>query len=196
MLTTQITVHVTRGGNVRAHHQLVSEGFTPSQLQTNHSQCSEISLNHICIHLLLLIFPCLKPWIVFPNVKVHNLSFYLCISVISTFSSATFTSSVDFIKLLLPLLSASPPLICPGAQKVVVSSDPPVLNLLKVELFFPSRLFGFWSTRDPCAYIGRDGPELNGLAPPSPLLLLRRSVSEHGQLCQAAPPLPTPEVQQ
>lgn len=87
--------------------------------------------------LLLPTFLCLKPWIVFPSVQVHHLSFSLCISVISTFSSAIFTSSVDFIKLLFPLLSASPPLICPGAQKVVVSSDPPVLNLFKAELFFP-----------------------------------------------------------
>lgn len=143
--------------------------------------------------LLLLTFLCLKPWIVFPNVQVHNLGFSLCISVISTFSSATFTSSVDFIKLLFPLLSASPPLICPRAQKVVVSSDPPVLNLFKAELFFSSGLFGPRSTRDPCAYTGGNRPELNAFAP-SPLLLLCTSV--HVQLCQAAPPLPAPVLQQ
>lgn len=137
--------------------------------------------------LLLLTSLCLKPWFVFPN--VHRLGFSLCISVISTFSSATFTSSVDFIKLLFPLLSASPPLICPRAQKVEVSSDPPVLNLFKAELFFPSGLFSPRSTRDPCAYTGGDRPELNGFAP-SPLLLLCTSV--HVQLCQAAPPLPAP----
>lgn len=83
--------------------------------------------------LLLPTFLCLKPWIVFSNVKVS-----LSISVISTFSFATFTLSVDFIKLLFSLLSASPPLICPRAQKVVVSSDPPVLNPFKAKLFFPS----------------------------------------------------------
>lgn len=140
--------------------------------------------------LLLLTFLCLKPWIVFSNVKVS-----LSISVISTFSSATFTLSVDFIKLLFPLPSASPPLISPRAQKVVVSSDPLVLNPFKAKLFFPSGLFGPRSTRDPCVYTGGDRPELNGFAP-SPLLLLCMSVSVPVQLCQAAPHLPAPVVQQ
>lgn len=118
------------------------------------------------------------------------LAFLFWISVISTFSSATFTSSIDFIKLLFPPLSASLPLICPRVQRVLLSSGPSVLNPLQCkELSFPSGLFDLRSSRDPCAYTGRDRPELDSFAL-SPLLLLCTSVSVHLQLCQAAPSLP------
>lgn len=167
---------------------------SPLQLQTTpflmHADHVRALLYSSALAVLLLAFLPLKPWIVFPKVEEHHFGFSFWISVISTFSFATFTSSIDFIKLLFPLFSASFPLICPRVQRVLLSSGPSVLNPLQSKKpSFPSGLFDPRSSRDPCAYTGRDRPELDSFAP-SPLLLLCTSVSVHVQLCQAALSLP------
>lgn len=56
-----------------------------------------------------------------------------------------------------------------------------MLNLLqRKKLSFPSGLFDLRPSRDPCAYTGRDRPELHSFAPPPPPLLCA-SVAVHGQ---------------
>ena len=164
---------------------LDNEDFIPLQLQIT---LSLMHLDHMrallyssALALLLLAFLPPKPWIVSPKVQEHHFGFSFWISVISTFSSATFTSSVDFIKLLFPPLSASLPLICPRVQRVLLSSGPSVINLLQSkEPSFPSGLSDPRSSRDSCAYTGRGRPELDSFAP-SPLLLPCTSVSVHVQ---------------
>lgn len=114
----------------------------PHYLSPMHSGHLRALLYSSTLALLLLAFPPPKPWIVFPKVWEQRFGFSFWMSVISTFFSAIFTSSVDFIKLLFPPLSASLPFICPRVQRVLLSSGPSVLNPLQSkELSFPSGLF-------------------------------------------------------
>lgn len=131
-------------------YTLGNEAIIPSQLQTTlspmHSDRMRALLYSSALALLLLAFLPPKPWIVFPKVWEQRFGFSFWMSVISTFFSAIFTSSVDFIKLLFPPLSASLPLICPRVQRVLLSSGPSVLTPLQSkEPSFPSGLFDPWS---------------------------------------------------
>lgn len=96
-------------------YMLDNEGFIPALDHTipNALDCMRALLYSSALALLLLPFLHLQPWIVFPEVWVQHFGFSFWTSVISTFSSATFISSIDFIKLLFPPLSASFLLICP-----------------------------------------------------------------------------------
>lgn len=108
---------------------------SPLQLHTTpflmHSDRVRALLYSSALAVLLLAFLPPKPRIVFPKVQEHHFGFSFWMSVISTFSFATFTSSIDFIKLLFPLFSASFPLICPRVHRVLLSSGPSVLNPLQ-----------------------------------------------------------------
>lgn len=177
-----------------ARYTLDNEDFIPSQLQTTpspmHSDRMRALLYSSVPALLLRAFLPPEALDYFPQSTGTSFWLFFSGSVISTFSSATFTSSVDFIKLLFPPLSASLLLTCLRVQRVLLSSGPSVLNpLQRKDLSFPSGLFDLRSSRDPCAYRGRDRPKLDSFAP-SLLLLLCTSVSVHVQFCQAALSLP------